>query len=113
MPRTWYYDELILPLIYRMSNLEELGSSFTTTVKEIFIDGNNLKQNILNHMSRLKHFTFDIRSVMFIKNQMSLPSKEDIQETFIDWQYTKIISCVDYFLDYWSPIGLFLKYRNP
>ncbi|CAF2143390.1 unnamed protein product [Rotaria magnacalcarata] len=100
MSRTWYYDELILPLIYRMSNLEELGLSFTTTVKETFIDGNNLKQNILNQMSQLKHFTFDIRSVMFIKNQMNLPSKEDIQETFIDLQYTKIISCVDYFREY-------------
>ncbi|CAF5021147.1 unnamed protein product, partial [Rotaria magnacalcarata] len=53
MSRTSYYDELILPLIYRMSNLEELGLSFTTTVDETFIDGNNLKQHILNHMSQL------------------------------------------------------------
>lgn len=100
MSRTRYYDKLILPLIYRMSNLEELDLSFTATGKETFIDGNNLKQNILNHMSQLKQFTFDIRSVILITNQMNLPLKEDIQETFIDWQYTKIISCVDYFRDY-------------
>ncbi|CAF4257365.1 unnamed protein product, partial [Rotaria magnacalcarata] len=83
-----------------MSNLEELGLSFTTTVDETFIDGNNLKQHILNHMSQLKRFTFDIRSVMCINNEMNLPSKEDIQQTFTDLQYTKIVSCVDYFLDH-------------
>ncbi|CAF3474071.1 unnamed protein product [Rotaria socialis] len=100
MSQTSNYDKLILPLIYRMANLEELGLSFTTTVKETFIDGNNLKQHILNHMSQLKQFTFDIRSVMCINNEMNLPSKEDIQQTFTDLQYTKIISCVDYFLDH-------------
>ncbi|CAM4793396.1 unnamed protein product [Rotaria magnacalcarata] len=100
MLQTSSYDELILPLIYRMSNLEELGLSFTTFVDDAFIDGNNLKQNILNQMSQLKQFIFDIRSFMCINNEMKLPSKEDIQQTFTDLQYTKIISCVDYFRDY-------------
>ncbi|CAM4949990.1 unnamed protein product [Rotaria socialis] len=100
MARIWYCDESILPLIYRMSNLEELGLSFTTAVKETFVDGNDLKQNILNHMSQLKHFTFDIRSVMCINNEMNLPSKEDIQRTFDDFPYANIISCMDYFLEH-------------
>ncbi|CAF1477318.1 unnamed protein product [Rotaria sordida] len=50
-------------------------------------------------MSQLNQFTFDIRSSMFINNQMNLPSKEDIQRTFNHFQYTKTISCVDYFLE--------------
>ncbi|CAF4175334.1 unnamed protein product, partial [Rotaria sordida] len=79
MARTFYYNELILPLIYRMSNLEELGLYFTAFVNETFIDGNSLKKDILNHMLQLKQFAFDIRSIMSIKNQMNLPSKEDIQ----------------------------------
>jgi hypothetical protein len=83
-----------------MSNLEKLDLDLTVFVKETFIDGNNLKKNILNHMSQLKQFTFDIRSCMCINNEMNLPSKEDIQQTFNDFQYTKIISCVDYFLEY-------------
>ncbi|CAF1402021.1 unnamed protein product [Adineta steineri] len=33
------------------------------------------------------------------QNQMDLPSKEDIQQTFNRFQNTKIISCVDYFLE--------------
>ncbi|CAF4605006.1 unnamed protein product, partial [Rotaria sp. Silwood2] len=96
--KTSCYNELILPLLYRMSNLEKLGLYFTTSFNETFIDGNNLKKNILNHMSKLKEFTFDIRSFMFINNEMNLPSKEDIQRTFDDFHLTKIISYVDYFL---------------
>ncbi|CAF1510063.1 unnamed protein product [Rotaria sordida] len=80
MARTFYYNELILPLIYRMANLEELGLYFTAFVNETFIDGNSLKKDILNHMLQLKQFAFDIRSIMSIKNQMDLPSKEDIQQ---------------------------------
>ncbi|CAF4065283.1 unnamed protein product [Rotaria sordida] len=97
--RTGYYDELILPLIYRMSNLEELDLDLTICVKETFIDGHNLTKNILNHMSQLKQFTFDIRSRKCIYNEMNSPSKEDIQRTFDDFLYTKTISCVDYFLN--------------
>ncbi|CAF4763527.1 unnamed protein product, partial [Rotaria sp. Silwood2] len=79
--RTGYYDELILPLIYRMSNLEELDLDLTICVKETFIDGHNLTKNILNHMSQLKQFTFDIRSRKCIYNEMNLPWKEDIKLT--------------------------------
>jgi hypothetical protein len=82
-----------------MSNLEKLGLYLAAFVNGTFIDGNNLKKNILNHMSQLNQFTFDIRSVICINNEMNLPSKEDIQYTFRDFQYTKIISCVDYFLE--------------
>ena len=84
MLRTSYYNELILPLIYRMTNLEGLGLYFTADDIETFIDGNNLKKNILNRMSQLNQFSFDIRSLIFINNEMDLPSKEDVQQTFID-----------------------------
>ncbi|CAF1568800.1 unnamed protein product [Rotaria sordida] len=82
-----------------MSNLEELDLDLTICVKETFIDGHNLTKNILNHMSQLKQFTFDIRSRKCIYNEMNLPSKEDIQRTFDDFLYTKTISCLDYFLN--------------
>ncbi|CAF1023393.1 unnamed protein product [Rotaria sordida] len=97
---TLYYNKLILPLLYRMTNLEKLSLDLSVFVNETFIDGNYLKKNILNHMLQLKQFTFDIRSSMLINNQMNLPSNEDIQRTFNDFQYTKIISCVDYFQEY-------------
>ncbi|CAF2789704.1 unnamed protein product [Rotaria sp. Silwood2] len=94
---TTYYDELILPLLYRMSNLEKLGLYLSIFVYERFIDGNNLKKNILNHMSQLNQFSFHIHSRMFINNEMNLPSKQDIQQTFRDFKDNQIISYVDYF----------------
>ncbi|CAF5037376.1 unnamed protein product [Rotaria sp. Silwood1] len=77
---TYAYNEAILPLLYRMSNLEELGLCLT-------------------QMPRLNQFTFFIRSFMDICNEMSLPSTEDIQQTLIDFPFNKIISYVDNFAD--------------
>ncbi|CAF4692516.1 unnamed protein product [Rotaria sp. Silwood1] len=92
------YDKLILPFLYRMSNLETLNLSLSILVKETFIDGHNLKNKIVNHMSRLNKFTFNIRSIMRINNQIILPSKEDIQNTFKDFQYKQMICYMDHFL---------------
>ncbi|CAF2703492.1 unnamed protein product [Rotaria sp. Silwood2] len=95
---TYHYNEAILPLLYRMSNLEELGLSLTVYVKDRFIDGNHLKTKIIKQMPRLNQFTFFIRSFINIYNEMSFPSTEDIQQTFIDFPFNKI-SYVNYFAD--------------
>ncbi|CAF5002796.1 unnamed protein product [Rotaria sp. Silwood1] len=62
------YKELLLPLIYRMSNVEKLGLYLTLYLNDKFIDGNYLKKNIINHLPQLNAFTFDIHSLMFINN---------------------------------------------
>ncbi|CAF1367885.1 unnamed protein product [Rotaria sp. Silwood1] len=93
---TWNYNTLIVPLLHRMLNLEKLGLYIMTYVKERFIDGNSLKEDILHHLTKIKHFDFDIYSYIYMKNQLNFPSKEDIQQTFKDFPCTKVISCVDY-----------------
>ncbi|CAF5222903.1 unnamed protein product, partial [Rotaria magnacalcarata] len=93
------YDELIVPLIQRMSNLEKLDLCFTVISKPTFVDGNDLKKNIINHLLKLKKFSFNIRSIIDLDNQTNLPSNEDIQQTFQDFQDNQIISCIDYFLE--------------
>ncbi|CAF4499814.1 unnamed protein product [Rotaria sp. Silwood2] len=95
---TSYYDELILPSLYRMSNLETLNLSLSISVEETFIDGHNLKNKIINHMSQLNKFTFYIRSIMRIKNEMILPSKEYIQKTFKNFPHAQMICYMDRFL---------------
>jgi hypothetical protein len=80
-----------------MSNLEQLGLHITVFVDETFIDGNNLRKNIINHLPHLNQFTFHICSITFMYNEMNLPSTDDIQRTFIDFRYREIISYVDYF----------------
>ena len=79
-----------------MFNLEELILCLTVYQDKTFIDGNNLKKDIINHMTRLNRFSFS-DSFIFINNHMNLPSTEDIQYTFIDFSNIKVISYVDYF----------------
>ena len=90
------YDELIVPLLHRMINLEKLDLSSVGLVTKSFIDGNNLKQNIISHIPLLKKFTFNIRSIWYY-SPMNIPSNQDIQQTFKDFKDVQIISCVDYF----------------
>ncbi|CAF4449238.1 unnamed protein product, partial [Rotaria sp. Silwood2] len=93
---TSFYDELIVPLLHRMLNLENLHL-YLIVCQRTFIDGNNLKRNILNHMPQLNKFTFNIHSSIRLHNQINLLSNEDIQYTFNGFQNNQIISCVDYF----------------
>ncbi|CAF1120823.1 unnamed protein product [Rotaria sp. Silwood1] len=105
------YEELILPLLYRTTNLEKLDLYLTFYVKDRFIDGNHIKTNILSNIPQLNRFSFHIHSLMFINNQINLLSKEDIQETVIDFKHNKIISYVDYFLE--KQIGQCHVYSYP
>jgi len=91
------YDQLILPLLHRMSNLEELDLSLFIWTKQMFIDGNNLKLNILNHLPLLKKFSFNIVTNTGVGNQFNLSSNEDIQQTLKHFQDRQIFSSVDYF----------------
>jgi hypothetical protein len=79
-----------------MSNLEQLALYLRVHVDKTFFDGNNLKRNILNRLPQLNQFTFSIHSSMFSRNDINLPSTEDIQYTFSDFPNNKIISHVDY-----------------
>ncbi|CAF4909294.1 unnamed protein product [Rotaria sp. Silwood1] len=94
---SYNYNETILPLLDRMFNLEELSLYLAVNVNGTFIDGNHLKRNIIDYMPRLNQFSFYLRSVMHIRNQVNLPSTEDIKRTFIDFSDHEIISYVDYF----------------
>ncbi|CAF0976795.1 unnamed protein product [Adineta steineri] len=95
--QTKCYDELILPLLHRMSNLEKLDLSLDVSTTKTFVDGNNLKLNIINHMSLLNEFKFNICSSTRFYNQFNLPSNEFVQQMFKDFQNKQIISSVDYF----------------
>jgi hypothetical protein len=80
-----------------MSNLEKLDLCLVLCREETFIDGNDLKLNIINHMPLLNKFTFNIRSSIRFDNEINLPSNEYIQQTFKDFENQQIISSIDYF----------------
>ncbi|CAF3696983.1 unnamed protein product [Rotaria sp. Silwood1] len=90
------YKEFLLPLLQKMSNLEELNLCFFAPFVPI-IDGNDLKENIINYMSKLNKFSFNIRSCLRLNNQLSQLTNADIQDTFRNFKNNRIVSYVDYF----------------
>ncbi|UJR23576.1 hypothetical protein I4U23_026564 [Adineta vaga] len=79
--RTYVYDAIFIPLFQRMTNLEELYLYFIT-IHGIIIYGDNLKNNIINHITRLNKFTFNICSVIRLHELISVPSNNDIKYSF-------------------------------
>jgi hypothetical protein len=78
-----------------MVNLEKLHLQLFCG-RDKFIDGDDLNTNIINYLLRLNTFTFNIRTNKYFY-KIDLPSNEDIQQTFKDFKYNQVISCVDYF----------------
>ncbi|CAF4540424.1 unnamed protein product [Rotaria sp. Silwood2] len=93
---TIYYDELIVPLLRQMSNLEELTlfliiKRFNST----YIDGIQLYDQILIHIPQLNKFTFSINTLLYNSVNISLPSNNDIQRSFIERKYQQVGSYAD------------------
>ena len=90
------YSLILVPLFQRMENLEELSLYFVNRHGSI-IDGTNLRSNIINHMTKLKKFTFNIRSAISLDSEFNLPSNEDIRKTFENFDNNQTTSYVDCF----------------
>ncbi|CAF1480310.1 unnamed protein product, partial [Rotaria sp. Silwood1] len=50
------YDQVIIPVSHRMSNLEQLSLYLLVDRNNGFIDESDLQQNIINYMPRLNEF---------------------------------------------------------
>ena len=79
-----------------MSNFEELHLKLEFVGTERFVDGNNLKE-MSNCLTQLKKLTFNILSTIRHDDQMNFISNENIENTFTNWKFNEVISCVDYF----------------
>lgn len=91
------YDQLILPLLRRMINLEQL-TLFVSIVRtdKNYIDGIQLHDDILIHMAQLKKFTFNIVTNIIKKNvDLILSSNQTIQHSFIQRQYEQVVSYIE------------------
>ncbi|CAF1482210.1 unnamed protein product [Rotaria sordida] len=87
---TIYYDKLIIPLLCRMINLEEL-ILFLSIIRfnSTFIDGIQLYDQFLIYIPRLNKFTFSIITVV-VNNNIHLSSHKDIQHSFIGRRYGQV-----------------------
>lgn len=93
-----YYDQTIIPLLHRMSNLEKLNLYLLIDNNDQrLIDGNELKTNIVNHMPLLNKFTFDIRSGILLHDVNHFPSDQSIRDTLKNFPNDKIVLYTDSF----------------
>ena len=93
---THAFDTHIIPLLRRMINLEELILFLSVVrIDSTFIDGIELYDQVLIHMSHINKFIFSINTaVLIINNEINVPSNADIQHSFIGREYGQIGSYV-------------------
>ncbi|CAF1170067.1 unnamed protein product [Adineta steineri] len=92
------FDDYIIPLLHRMINLEEL-ILFLTVIRtdSTLIDGIELYDQVLVHMSQLNKFIFSIYTGVFIENnEIVIPSNQAIQDSFIGKEYGQVGSYVHF-----------------
>ncbi|CAF5207484.1 unnamed protein product, partial [Rotaria magnacalcarata] len=92
------HDELLIPLLYRMTNLEKLALYLVECDKS-FVDGYQLKRDIIDKMPQLNQFVFNISSTIDLNNEIDLPTNDDIQNTFRDFKNNQITSYINYFAE--------------
>ncbi|CAF4536716.1 unnamed protein product [Rotaria sp. Silwood2] len=88
-------EDVIVPLLCRMINLEELilyllVERFNST----YIDGIQLYDQFLVYMTQLKKFIFNIKTNVSNIRRVKPPSNEDIQHSFIGRAYQQVTSYV-------------------
>ncbi|CAF4120664.1 unnamed protein product [Rotaria sordida] len=90
---TEQYDSKILPLLRRMSNLEELTLYVMIQNRIKFLDGTQINNQILVHMTRFYKFIFYISTEIQLDHFVPYLSIDDIQQTFINIGYDQV-SCI-------------------
>ncbi|CAF5103328.1 unnamed protein product, partial [Rotaria sp. Silwood1] len=90
------YDNLILPLLRRMSYVEELSLYIHILGGSTFISGIHHNNKILSHMPRLHTFSFYFASENTVADSAICISNSDIQQTFTNIKHRQIGSLIDY-----------------
>ncbi|CAF1426971.1 unnamed protein product, partial [Rotaria sp. Silwood1] len=91
------YDNLILPLLRRMSYLEELTLYLHILGGSTFISGTHLDNEILSHMPRLHTFSFYFASENAIADPDIHISNSDIEQTFTTIEHRQMACLIDYY----------------
>ncbi|CAF1680248.1 unnamed protein product, partial [Adineta ricciae] len=94
--RTPDYDKLVVPLLRRMINLEELQLFLSVLIRESFcIDGYGLWHDFVGRMTQLRKFTFNIYTTVWFRSMdIAIPWNEFIQSTFHGRNYPSVAAYV-------------------
>ena len=93
----FFYDEQVVPLLRRMSNLEELSLLLSfIRFNSTFIDGKQLYNDFLMYMTKLQTFSFSIHTQLINQNvRIKLPSANDLRNSFFELGYKHIDAFAD------------------
>ncbi|CAF1446521.1 unnamed protein product [Adineta ricciae] len=93
--RTDEYDTQVLPLLHRMLQLEELTLSLVVDGRTSLIDGTHLVDNILNKLSYLQVFIFNIITEYVRIDEELLPTLDEIKRPLVEMGFD--VNCyIDY-----------------
>ncbi|CAF3600935.1 unnamed protein product, partial [Rotaria socialis] len=101
------YDNLVVPLLRRMSHLEERTLHVYILNRPTFVNGIHLHKEILIYMPRLDKLTFYIKTTNEINGSIHRLCNDDIQRTFSYTNHRPVISIVDYFGTYKAACHVF------
>jgi len=90
-----YYNH-ILPLLRHMSNIEQLNLHLSIANKTTFTNGQQIYDEIIVHMSRLRIFNFCFSTFMELNQLIHHLSKDDILQTFSNNIYQQVDCMIKY-----------------
>jgi hypothetical protein len=90
------YEDLLVPMIRRMINLEDLKLDLILSRRgDRCMDAGKLSDHLLDHLSQLRRFTFDMRSLSGeCTNHSSPPSSVLNQQSFCGKRYEQAVAMV-------------------
>ncbi|CAF4540988.1 unnamed protein product [Rotaria socialis] len=99
--------QYVVPLLRRMSHLEERTLHVYILNRPTFVNGIHLHKEILIYMPRLDKLTFYIKTTNEINGSIHRLCNDDIQRTFSYTNHRPVISIVDYFGTYKAACHVF------
>ncbi|CAF0902392.1 unnamed protein product [Adineta steineri] len=94
---TMDYDDLVVPLLRRMTHLEKLTLYLRILHRNAFVDGTHLQNEILDYMPQLHTFKFYISTQEDIYSSFPHKSNSDIERKFTNIRYGQMASIIDSF----------------
>ncbi|CAF1354120.1 unnamed protein product [Rotaria magnacalcarata] len=89
------YDNQVAPLLHRMCNLQDLTLYIQIDKRNRLVDGIQLENDILIHLSKLETFTFYICTCTSANHPVTL-SNDDIQRTFSNVKFGQVGCSMNY-----------------
>ncbi|UJR08853.1 hypothetical protein I4U23_013108 [Adineta vaga] len=84
------YNNQIVPLLRRMLNLQDLTLYLQIKKRHRIVDGIQLENDILSHLSKLQRFVFYISTGLISEHSFTRLSNDDIQRTFTNFKFGEV-----------------------